>query len=175
MLTVAFGEFVFAEGRQDVNGAARSARSSRSTTHEKIVIKNRRITIREVPEDVGIFVSSCNAIFSDILSMKHEARKFVLKVLYFDQTNRRMNIPQQLLNDSNANQDWLEQVITDDETWVHGYDTKTKTQSCQWKRPQDLRPKKVRQVWSTLKVLLGFSSITISAVHRKFLPKDRMI
>ena len=87
MLKVAYGEctvsqksvckwyMLFTEGRKEVNDDARPGRPSTSTTNEnteavkKIVMENRRITIREVAEDVGISVGSCHAIFSDILGL----------------------------------------------------------------------------------------------------------
>lgn len=79
MLKVAYGEStlsqkniykwykLFTEGREDVNDDARPGRPSTSTTDEnveevkKIVMENRRITIREVAEDVGVSVGSCHA------------------------------------------------------------------------------------------------------------------
>ena len=75
MLTVAFGESTmsrtqvqlwynrFKEGREDVNDDARPGRPSTSTTDEnieavkKMILDNRRITIREVADDVGISFS----------------------------------------------------------------------------------------------------------------------
>ena len=81
MLKVAYGECtvsqkrvykwykVFAEGREEVNVDARPGRPNTSTTNQnteavkKIVMENRRITIREVAEDVGISVDSYHAIF----------------------------------------------------------------------------------------------------------------
>ena len=71
MLTVAFGESTmsrtqvqlwcnrFKEGREDVNDDARPGRPSTSTIDEnieavkKMILDNRRITIREVADDVG--------------------------------------------------------------------------------------------------------------------------
>ena len=70
---------------------------------------NRRITIREVAEDVGI---SCHEIFSDNLGMRRVSAKIVLKLLNFDQKNRRMSIAQELLNDVNDDPDLLKRVIT---------------------------------------------------------------
>ena len=75
----------FTEGQEEVNDDARPGRPSTSTTNEntetvkKIVMENRRITIREIAEDVGISVGSCHAIFSDILGLKRVAAKFVPK------------------------------------------------------------------------------------------------
>lgn len=74
MLRVAYGEStlcqknvykwykLFTEGREDVNDDARPGRPSTSTTDENVE-KNRRITIREVAEVVGISVGTCPAIF----------------------------------------------------------------------------------------------------------------
>jgi len=146
MLTATFGEStlskkMFISGtsssqKEDVNDDARPGRPSTSTTDEtveevkKIVMENRRITIREVAEDVGISVGSCHAIFSDVLGMTKRAAKFVPKLLNFDQKNCRMSIAQELLNDVNDNPDLLKRVITG-ETWVYGYDVEIKTQSSQ--------------------------------------------
>ena len=73
MLAVAFGESTmsrtqvqlwynrFKEGREDVNDDARLGRPSTSTTDDnieavkKMILNNRRITIREVIDDVGIW------------------------------------------------------------------------------------------------------------------------
>ena len=51
---------LFTEGQEEINDDARPGRPSTSTTNEnteavkKIIMKNRRITIREVAEDVNI-------------------------------------------------------------------------------------------------------------------------
>ena len=74
--------------------AARPGRLSTSTTNKnteavkKIVLENRRITIRKVAEDVGISVGSYHAIFSNILGLKCVAAKFVPKLLNFDLLTR---------------------------------------------------------------------------------------
>ena len=53
---------MFSEGREDVNDEERAGRPSRSTTDEnidevkKIVLVNRRITVREVAEDLNISI-----------------------------------------------------------------------------------------------------------------------
>ena len=110
-------------------------------------MENRRI--REVAE---ISIGSCHAIFSNVLGMKRVAAKFVPKLLNFEQKQRRISIAQELLNDVNDDPGLLKRVITGDETWVYGYDVETKVQSSQWKRPDEPRPKKARQVRSNMKV-----------------------
>ena len=71
----------FKEGREDVNDFARPCRPSTSTTDEnfvavkKMILDNRRVTIREVAGDVYISLDSCQAIFMDVLGMKRAAAK----------------------------------------------------------------------------------------------------
>ena len=80
----------FQDGREDVEDAERSGRPSTSTTDEnvekvkEIVMNDRRITIREVADDVGISIGSCHEIFSNVLGMQRVASKFVPKLLNFE-------------------------------------------------------------------------------------------
>ena len=54
-----------------------------------MILNNRRITIREVADDVGISFGSCQAILTDVLDMKRAAAKIVPKLLNFEQKQRR--------------------------------------------------------------------------------------
>ena len=66
----------FREGREDVEDDARPGGPSTSITVENvgkikaIVFPNRRITIREVAEGIGISYASCEAIFTNVLNLK---------------------------------------------------------------------------------------------------------
>ena len=71
--------------------------------------------------------------------MKLAAAKIVPKWLNFQQKQCRMEIGQD-------DPDLLKKLITDDKSWLYGYDIETKAQSFQWKRPDKPRPKKARQV-----------------------------
>ena len=76
----------FKEGREYVNDDARPGHPNTSTTDEKIeavkkiILNNRRITIREVADNVGIPFGSCQAIFTDVLGMKRTATEIVPKL-----------------------------------------------------------------------------------------------
>ncbi|XP_033610182.1 uncharacterized protein LOC111871520 isoform X2 [Cryptotermes secundus] len=153
MLTKAYGESVmsktrvyewykrFQDGREDVADDERPGRPSTSTTDENVekvkamIMNDRRITIREVADDVGISIGSCHEIFSNVLGMKRVAAKFVPKLLNFEQKQRRMEVAQESLKEVNDDAELLKRVITGDETWVYGYDVETKAQSSQWKHP----------------------------------------
>ena len=57
-----------------------------------MILDNRRITIRKVADDIGISFDSCQAIFTDALSMKRTAAKIVAKLLNFEQRKGCMTL-----------------------------------------------------------------------------------
>ncbi|UYV84313.1 hypothetical protein LAZ67_X001823 [Cordylochernes scorpioides] len=191
MLTVAYGEAtldrskvyrrykMFSEGREDVNDEELAGRPSTSTTDEKInevekmILANRRITVREVAEDLNISIGSCHSIFINDLGMRRVAAKFVPKLLNCDQKQHRINITNEMLDSVRDDPNLLQRVITGDEAWVYGYDVETKAQSSQWKLPHEPRPKKARQVRSNVKVLLTVFFDCRDVVHHEFLPQGR--
>ena len=143
MLTKAYGESAmsktrvyewykrFQDGREDVEDDERLRRPTTPTTDENVekvkemVINDRRITIREVADDVGISIGSCHEIFSNVLGMKRVAAKFVPKLSIFEQKQRRMEAVQGSLNEVNDDAELLNRIITGDETWFYGYDVET--------------------------------------------------
>ena len=96
-----------------------------------MILQNRRLTIREITEDVGISFGSCQAIVTEKLKMHCIATKFVPRVLTEDQKANRVNISQELLDRVSADENFLKTVVTGDETWVYGYDVETKAHSSQ--------------------------------------------
>ena len=79
-----------------------------------MILDNRRISVREVADDVGILFGSCQAIFNDVLGMKRAAAKIVPKLQNFEQKHRRLDISQEMLTTFNDNPDLLKKVITCD-------------------------------------------------------------
>ena len=75
----------------------------------------------------------------------------------------------------NSNPNFLKKVITGDEAWVYGYEIETKALSFEWKRPEELRPKNVRQIRSNVKVLLTVFFNYNGVVHHEFLLQDLML
>ena len=49
----------------------------------KMILDNRRITIREAADEIDISIGSCQAIITDFLDMKRAAAKIVLKIAKF--------------------------------------------------------------------------------------------
>ncbi|UYV73040.1 hypothetical protein LAZ67_10001648 [Cordylochernes scorpioides] len=182
MVGIYLPEPVFShECREDVNDEERAGRPSTSTTGEKnnevekMILANRRITVREVAEDLNISIGSCHSIFINDFGMRRVAAKFVPKLLNCDQKQHRMNIANEMLDSVLYDPNLLQRVITGDEAWVYGYDVETNAQSSQWKLPHEPRPKKAHQVRSNVKVLLTVFLDCRGVVHHEFFPQGRTV
>ena len=80
---------------------------------------NRRLTVREVADEVGVSIGSCHKIFTEELQMCRINAKYVSRLLTDDQKENRVEISQELLANANGNQNVLKNIITGDETWVY--------------------------------------------------------
>ena len=121
---------------------------------KNLVRGDRRLTLREIAEEVGISKDSAHEILRADLNMRRVAAKFVPRLLSAEQEELRAEVAQDLLDTTSTDPEFLNTVITGDESWVYGYDPETKAQSSQWKHPESPRPNKARQVRSKIKVLL---------------------
>jgi len=57
-----------------------------------IIRNNKRLTVREIVDDCGISVGSCDAILTDDLHTKRVCAKFVPRLLTDDQRELRQTI-----------------------------------------------------------------------------------
>ena len=88
------------------------------------------------------------------LDMKKLCTRWVPRLLTADQKHTRMKISEECLERFNKNKtDFVRQIITMDETWIHHYTPESKQQSKQWKEASCSAPKKTRSVPSAGKVM----------------------
>ncbi|XP_049528128.1 histone-lysine N-methyltransferase SETMAR-like [Dermacentor silvarum] len=140
----------FKDGRTSVQSEPRPGQPSTCQNDQVIaevnavVMRDRRVTIREIAEEVGIITFSAHSIMTEDLAMKTVAAKFVPKLLTVKQKQLRVEVSQDTLDSTNSDPDFISTIITGDESWVYGYDPETKSQSSQWKHSTSPRPKKAR-------------------------------
>ena len=107
--------------------------------------------------------------------MRRVAAKFVPRLLTDAQKENRVTVSQKLFDRSNADENFLKNVITDDETWVYGYDVETKVWSSQWMGKLSPGPK--RSTSESLKCegdvhcFFGWKGI----VHYEFVPHGETV
>ena len=83
--------------------------------------------------EVGISFGAIQSIFTDILGMSKVSARWLPQMLTDDQKRTRLNISRYLL--SRYEDDFIERVVTQDDTWVNHFYRESKMQSKQWKHP----------------------------------------
>ncbi|KAG1701368.1 Protein GVQW3 [Nymphon striatum] len=118
----------FKEGRESVESNLCSGRPSTSRTPENVervrdaINEDRRLTVRELEENLEIPRTSVSEILMEDLGMRHVAAKFVPWFPLQEQKAFRAEIAEDLLQTTNNDPHFLKQVITGDESWVYSYD-----------------------------------------------------
>ena len=107
--------------------------------------------------------------------MKKICAKMVPKLLSEDQRARRVDVSRDILEQLEGNPEFLDDVITGDETWVFQYDPETKRQSLHWKTAGSPRPKKARMSRSRVKVMLIVFFDHKGLVHHEFVPQGQTV
>ena len=136
---------------------------------------DRRLTVREIENDLGIPKTTVWEILNKILGMPRVCTKFISKLLTTEQKDLRSEIAQGNLEMVCDDENVLKKVITSNESWVYGYDLETKQQSSQWKRPDEPRPKKARQRRSHVKSMLIIFFDCEGVVHYEFASRGQTI
>jgi len=73
---------------------------------------NRRLTVQEVADELGISIESCHQIFTEKLQMRRVSAKFVLRLSTDTQKEHRVEISQELLANANGNENFHKNIIT---------------------------------------------------------------
>jgi hypothetical protein len=150
----------FKDRRTSVNNDERSGRPSTSTTPENIakvgkaILADHRRTIHDVCEIVGLSYRTVQHILVDNLNMSCISVKFVPRLLSDDQKAHHVSVFRELKQEARDDPNFISNIITGDETCAYSYEPQTKQQLLQWKSPNSLQPKKVRQVRSHAKSML---------------------
>jgi histone-lysine N-methyltransferase SETMAR len=92
----------FKSGRTSIEYDPKSGRPSSSMGDDNIekvrsvICENRRLTVREVSEEIGICKSSCHTILTEKMKMHRVAAKFVPRLLTEEQKQNRVTVSQEV-------------------------------------------------------------------------------
>jgi transposase len=171
----------FKNGQEKLEDDQRSGRPSTSRTAgmienvRQLIQCDRRMTIVELAQEIGISIGAIHAILSDDLKMRRVSAKFVPRQLTTDQKECRMMLAGDLFEKSTQDPTFLTKIVMGDESWVFAYDPEMTVQSAEWHTSSSPRPKKSRLVKSKEKVMLiAFFDID-GVVHHEFVPPGQTV
>ena len=106
------------------------------------MLKDRRSSVRMISEAVGISVGTVDTILTNDLKLHKVCAKFVPKILSRDQRQFRVECCTNILQMIEADFEFLNNIVTCDESWVFTYDPESKRQSAQWKHGTTPEPRR---------------------------------
>lgn len=107
--------------------------------------------------------------------MQKVCAKLVPKILTIEQKEARENVCTDTLNAIENDPNFLERVITCDESWFFTYDPETKRQSMHWKGPTSPRAKKARMSKSKFKAMMIVFFDIHGIVYLHWVPEGQTI
>ena len=164
-----------------VEDEERTGRPSTSKTQENVervsemIRLSRRLTIREISEDVNISYGSIQNILTADLNTRQVSAKFVPRVSTVEQKQQRLSISLELRDHAASDSSFLGNVIMGDETWVYGYDPETRVQSSQGKSPSSPCAKKAHQSRCNIKVMMIVFFDLHGIVRTEFVPRNTTV
>ncbi|XP_042310079.1 uncharacterized protein LOC121923591 [Sceloporus undulatus] len=150
----------FQQGDFETEDAARSGRPSTVSTPEMVervhdlILADQRISAKTIAETLDISRERIGFIIHEQLSMQKLLAKWVPKCLNDDQKRNRVDTSKLILQHFEQSSDnFLEQLVTVDETWLHHYGLETKQQFLQWRHSDSPWRKKFKTQRSAGKVM----------------------
>jgi len=119
-----------------------------------VMAKDCRLSVRMIAEETGLNKNAVHRILTDHLHMRKICTKLVPKNLSVEQNANRLEICQDMLGRLKIEPNFLDKVITGDESWVFDYNPETKQQSEEWHMKSSTRPKKAHMSRSRVKTMI---------------------
>ncbi|UYV68774.1 hypothetical protein LAZ67_6000819 [Cordylochernes scorpioides] len=142
----------FKLGRISTEDEHRPGKPIESVTQENIdkihdlVMLDRRMTVRQIEETLGIPKTTVDRIMREHLGLRKLSARWVPKLLPPDQKAVRRKLSSDNLALFEANlEEFVNIFVTMDETWAHHFAPESKQQSMQWRHSGSPPPKKPRQ------------------------------
>lgn len=132
---------------EDENGRGRksSVDATLLNSIKDVVNGDRRVTVRDVCNITGYSYGTVQRIITEQLNMKKVSARWIPRLLTDEHRKNRVAASKNFVNRyRREGENFLDSVITTDETWFYLFDPETKEQSRQWKTPGSPSPKKAK-------------------------------
>ena len=123
-------------------------------TSAAIIREDPHLTVRQFATLLNISVGSAHTLLTDVLGLSRVCARWIPRLLSPEQKLNRVEVCRYWTEKVADDPEWLDNVITADETWIYLYDPALKQQSSEWVRKGGSRPLKARAAKSALKVMV---------------------
>ncbi|KFM67462.1 Histone-lysine N-methyltransferase SETMAR, partial [Stegodyphus mimosarum] len=144
---------MFENGRTDIDDAEREGRPATATKSEiaarvnECILANRRITINKISNERDISHGSVHKIIADHLEFRKVCARWVPRLLTEEHKGKRFESAFAFLQRyQTEGNDFLDKIVTGDETRIHHFSPETKRSSLEWKHCSSPTRKKCRTV-----------------------------
>lgn len=171
----------FKNGREDLNDDARPGRPEGENRAElvqkirEIIAIDGNFTVRMLAEELNTNRETVRQILTIDLGKRKVCARFVPHQLTEDQQIARVAHCRDIIQTAENDPDFLDSIITGDETWCFKYDPDTKRQSEQWKSKGEPKPQKLRFQKSRIKTMLITFYDSKGVVHKEFVPEGETV
>ncbi len=168
------------QNSEAVKDLPRSRRPKKRTDQKIQEVKNFvtgdcRRTVRQISRHCDISVGTANKIVKKDLRMHKASAQWVPHLLTAAQKERRVDMAMEALEMLETDEDPVQHVFTEDESWFWVWDPASKMANCQWITHDEERPTVVRVERSTLKTMLVVFFDKIGVVYHEWVPDGRGI
>ena len=134
------------------------------------------MTCHEIAQEKNVSVGKVNTFIHIYLHFRKDSARWVPRQLSAFDRHRRVECCTELNEHfGREGKDFLDCIITCDETWVHHITLESKRASKQWKRANTPPPKKFRAIASSGKVMESVFWDKRDVIHVDFLPRGATI
>ena len=141
---------------------------------EKLIRDDRRITIDDIAERVGVSHGSAVNIVNE-LGFAKVCTRWVLRQLLDFHKQARFEACSELIECHRSDKTFLSRIVTGDETWVHHYEPQSKRSSMKWRHPTSPRAKKFKSQRSAGKIMATVFWDIEGVILIDFMPKGTTI
>jgi hypothetical protein len=121
----------------------------------ELILQNRRGTIDEIAEQLNISIGSAYSVVHDNLQFHKLYARWVPKELTDEHKRMRLDIcSRHSARRREEDDNFLQRIVTGDETWIHHCQPQTNRKSIQWKHPSSPVAKKFMTQPSAGKLML---------------------
>ncbi|GFS17589.1 histone-lysine N-methyltransferase SETMAR [Elysia marginata] len=151
-------------------------RSANQKAVDKVILGNWRIKQKDIAKELEISKERVQHIITDILGYRKVSARWVPQILTDELKMQRKTMCAELLKHyEEEGEEFIQRIVTGDESWVHHYDPKSKRQPMEYRHRSSPSSRKFKVVASARKVMLTVFLDSEGIVHIEFLNQGNTI